>query len=267
MPREQADAIIEHLNIRQLNPETDLSPKNISDLKQGGQKLVVVSSPSGGKSTLIKSIMWAKRHIFPVCTIFSGSDELTDFYGSFVPKCFVNGELDTKNMGPMDQLFQRQKHAKKFLENPWCFIVWDDCMSSSSFLMTKSMQHYFKNGRHAANMGILASQYLMDLKPNIRNLIDGIFILAEPSSIIRKKLWENYAAFISLELFNQLMDQLTANYGAMYINLRSGNTTNVYDRILWYRANPAEIPPDWKFGAQQFWNHAETRSLDMILEA
>lgn len=46
----------------------------------GGSKIVVIGKPGTGKSTLIKSILYAKKHIFPVAVAMSGSEDSNEAY-------------------------------------------------------------------------------------------------------------------------------------------------------------------------------------------
>ena len=54
------------IHIKELNP--DLIPPSTSSYRnpgQGGSKIVVIGKPGTGKTTLITSILHAKKHIFP----------------------------------------------------------------------------------------------------------------------------------------------------------------------------------------------------------
>ena len=62
------------IEIQELNP--DMIPPITSRFQDpnynGGCKLVVVGKPGTGKSTLIKSLLYSKKHIFPVGVAMSG---------------------------------------------------------------------------------------------------------------------------------------------------------------------------------------------------
>lgn len=253
------DSSDETIKIYELNVHKKIKPISIHDIKQGGGKYCLVGRPSAGKSTLIKSLMYLKSGIIPTCMVFSGSEEISHHYSDFVPQTFIHDELNKKNIEPIRNFMKRQLYAREFLKNPWCMLIFDDCFSSSEFLYTTEMQKYYKNGRHYSNMSIIASQYLMDIKSNVRSCFDGIFILAEPSLVNREKLWKNFGSVVpTLHQFNILMDALTQNYSAMYIDCRA-NTSNLSECIFWYKADINQIPRNWRFGADIIWNFAKQR--------
>ena len=66
----------------------------------------------------------------------------------------------------------------------------------------------YKECRHWKMLHLLSLQYSLDLKPNIRTNIDGVFILREQGKKQRKQLWENYASIVpDFTDFCEIMDQ------------------------------------------------------------
>ena len=55
------------LEIREFNAEL-IAPsiEKMNDPNQGGSKIVVIGKPGTGKTTLITSLLYHKRHIFPI---------------------------------------------------------------------------------------------------------------------------------------------------------------------------------------------------------
>ena len=123
------------------------------------------------------------------------------------------------------------------------------------------MNEYYKNGRHFRMMHILSLQYCLDIKPEIRVNIDGVFILREPNINMRRKLYENYGSCVpSFEMWCQLMDELTTDYTAIYINNKS-TSNDMQDCIFYYKANREAIPKHWKFGCKEFWEFHKVRGM------
>ena len=104
---------------------------------------------------------------------------------------------------------------------------------------------------------ILSLQYCMDIKPVIRNNVDGTFILREPNLKSRKSIYENYAGVIpSFKLFCHIMDQITVDYTALYIH-NQGQSNDWRDCVFWYRGK--DIPKGWKFGSSDYWQFHNDR--------
>lgn len=207
-----------------------------------------------GKSTLIKSLLYAKKHIFPVGIAMNGTEDTNHMYKSFMPSTFVYNEYREDKI---EDLIKRQKLAMQHLPNPWAVLIVDDCTEDTTIFNKPLQIGLYKKGRHWSLMYILALQYAMDVRANIRTSIDGVFILREPLLKNRRTLYENYASVVpDFEMFCTLMDQLTDNYSAMYIhNFTTSN--NWQDCVFWYKAKPP--PDDWKFGCPEYWEFHEAR--------
>ena len=207
-----------------------------------------------GKSTLIKSLLYSKKHIFPVGIAMNGTEDTNHLYKSFMPSTFVYNEYREDKI---EDLIKRQKIAMQHLPNPWAALIIDDCTEDPTIFNKPLQIGLYKKGRHWSLMYILALQYAMDIRPNIRTSIDGVFILREPLLKNRKTLYENYASVVpDFETFCTMMDQLTDNYCAMYIH--NFTTSNRWqDCVFWYKAKPP--PDDWKFGCPEYWQFHEDR--------
>jgi len=249
---------INELDINTLKPEHSKDYKN-------GCKLVIIGAPGTGKSTIIKSIIYAKKHILSIGQVFSGTEDSNGFFGEFFPESFIYSGLDTSDMSPLDNFKKRQKIARQYIEptggHSWALQVIDDCTYDTSFLKKPIVKEYYKNGRHWAMLHILSLQYCLDIKPDIRVNINGVFILRESRLDIRKKLYENYGGCIpSFDMFCQIMDALTTDYTALYINNMS-TSNKIEDTVFYYKANPNAIPKDWKFGCKEFWQFHNERYM------
>ena len=207
-----------------------------------------------GKSTLIASLLYAKKHIFPVAVAFSGSEDSNGFYRKILPSTFVFNEY---NEDQIKSFIRRQKIAKQHLPNPWAVILLDDCTDDSRVFNTPLQQGMYKRGRHWSMLYIVSLQYAMDVKPVIRTNVDGVFILREPILKNRRSLWENYASVVpDFNIFCQLLDQLTDDLCCLYISNQS-KTNDWKECVFWYKASP--IPEDWKFGCPEYRQFHEDR--------
>jgi len=251
------------LYINELDINT-LKPEHPKDFKNGC-KLVIIGAPGTGKSTIIKSIIYAKKHILAVGQVFSGTEDSNGFFGEFFPDSFIYNGLDASDLTPLEHFQKRQKIARQYIEPtggyPWALNVIDDCTYDTAFLKKPIMKNLMKNGRHWTMLHILSLQYCLDIKPDIRVNINGVFILRESRLDIRKKLYENYGGCIpTFDMFCQIMDALTTDYTALYINNMS-TSNKIEDTLFYYKADPTKIPKDWKFGCKEFWKFHEERYM------
>lgn len=250
------------INIKQL--DVDMIPPITSKMtneEHGGSKIVIIGKPGTGKTTLITSLLYEKKHIFPIGLAMSGTEDSNGHYKKIFPSSFVYDELDTP---VINEFVKRQKIAKKHLSNPWSVLLLDDCTDDPKLFSQPLFQGLYKNGRHWKMWFILSLQYCMDIKPVIRTNVDGTFILREPSLKNRKSLWENYGGIIpDFDTFCTIMDRITDDYTALYIH-NATQSNSLEDCVFYYKAR--HVPSNWKLGSNNFWQHHADRFNDKYVE-
>lgn len=201
---------------------------------------------NSGKSSAIASLLYAKKHIFPVAMVMSGTEDTTGFFKKFIPSTFV---FNSYSEDMVKKFIDRQKLAREYVENPWAVLLIDDCTEDKKIFNSTVQQEIYKHGRHLSMWSILGMQHAMDLPSSIRTSIDGVFIFREPLFSARKSIWENYASVIPKEYFHILMDRLTDDHTAIFI-LNSTTVNDWHDCVFWYKA--PLVPPGWKFGCKDY---------------
>lgn len=242
------------INIRPFDFNT--MPPFKGKAEEDGTKIIIIGKAGSGKSSLIKDILAAKAHLIPVAQVFSGTEDSNHAFSSIIPDVCIYNKLDLK---AMENFKIRQKTAKRWLKNPWALQIIDDCTDDPKILKKTIFQDYYKNGRHWAMMSILTLQYCLDIPPAIRNNYDYAFIFKENIIATREKLHKYFGACIhSFQDFNNLMDTITGDYTALVIK-NSASATTPEECLFWYKADPAAIPKNWKFGSAVAWEFQQDR--------
>ena len=210
-------------------------------------RIAIIAKSGSGKSWVIRDIMYYIQDI-PCGVVIAPTDKMTGFYNDFLPVSFIHHEYK-EDIIP--RLLQRQKtileknkrrknQGKKQID-PRAFLIMDDCMSTKHlWLKDPSVLSIFNEGRHYQITFILAMQYSLGIQPELRSNFDYIFLLGEDFVNNRKKLYEHYAGmFPSRNLFDQVFNQVTDNYGVMAINNRL-RASQIRKKVFWYKAQKRE---------------------------
>ena len=170
----------------------------------------------------------------------------------------------------MEDFVKRQKISQQQnLDEKHAVLLLDDCTDETKQLNHPIFHKIFKNGRHYDMTFILSLQYALDVKPFIRANTDYIFLMAERSPQVKRKLFENYVGAVhSYHDFSDIIDQITVDYTALVVDNRSeGKGAGIEDTIFYYRAN-LEDHTNFRFGANELWDWSDERikhNLDLIL--
>jgi hypothetical protein len=222
-------------------------------------KNVVLGKPGSGKSFLLDDIAYNLKHKIPVAAAYSGTEATNGAWARRLPPLFV---FEGFNETAAKYAVLRSKLTTKLKEmqgmtHPGGLFIWDDCMESPNDFMKKIIVSIFKNGRQWDDvMFLIASQYCLDLKPNIRSCIDYTFILKTSKKDDRQKIYKNYASsFPDFETFEAVLDSITHDYGALVIDNTSSSTL-FEDTVFYYKA---KAHGSWKFGCKEYREHGRKR--------
>ena len=216
----------------------------------------MIAKRASGKSYLTKELLYHKRRT-PSAIAISKTEKLNKFYSEFIPDSFIFSDYEPEIL---TKVYERQakmnndnalrvKEGKKEKDDR-IILIMDDCMSSKgSWLKDPNILELFFNGRHHHISFILTMQFSLGIPPELRSNFDYIFLLAEDFISNRKRLYEHYAGmFPSFDIFQQVFNDITENYGIMVINNRI-HSKNITDKVFWYRAKDV---PEFKLGSPKF---------------
>jgi hypothetical protein len=218
--------------------------------------ICMIAKRASGKSYLTREIMYHKRSL-PSAIAVSRTEKLNKFYADFIPESFIYNEYTSdilsriyERQGMMNEDNKRRTNNGKREKDDRLMLIMDDCMSSKgTWLKDPNILELFFNGRHHHLSFILTMQFSLGIPPELRSNFDYIFLLAEDITSNRKRLYDHYAGmFPTFDIFQQVFDELTEDYGCMVINNRI-HSKNIADKVFWYKAK--DIPP-FKIGSPKF---------------
>jgi len=218
---------------------------SIPDLK----KIVFIGKTNSGKSTLVLDYLYHHRDV-PVVTVISPTDMYNKTFSPHVPAMLIHDEYSAD---VMKSIQRRQCDMVKRINtipeyagvDPRITIVLDDCLADSSeWTKDKNIIDMFYNGRHKGMTIILTMQFSIGIPPKLRANFQYVFLCRDNRVVEQKKLYANYGSmFPSFDMFKQVHDKCTENYGALVINLES-TSCRLEDSVFWYKASPDQIT-DW----------------------
>lgn len=234
------------------------------DMKQirNDEVCVFIGKRNTGKSFCLRDLLYYHQDI-PFGTVISSTEEANRFFGDFVPPLFIHGDFEPEileNFIERQRLMKERKntdmHRYKDL-NMNAFLIFDDLMfAANKWIRDKNVSRIFMNGRHYKILFLLTMQYPLGIPPALRTSIDWIFIFREAYVKNRQRLYENYAGmFPSFDVFCQVMDQMTEDYGCLVIH-NSARSNKLEDQVFYYKANEH---PSFRLCDQKAWEYSYAR--------
>lgn len=229
--------------------------------KTDASRIVIIGTPGTGKTQILTSLLYHKKHLIPHAVIMSGTESENRYFEKFIPPLFIHDHL---NEDALDNAIKRQRMVKGLGIhdiNKWAAIILDDCADDRSLLNKPLFQKIFKNGRHWTMLFVLSLQYAMDIPPPLRSCLDGVFLLHEKNPQVLKSLYENYAGgvFPDFATFKDVMNDIANDYTALYIDRKKQNKVeNWWECVYWYKADISKLS-NFKFGSSYYRNFARDR--------
>ena len=240
----------------------DIKRFDIAKMKQH-TVIMLLGRRGSGKSTLVRDILYQYRDL-PAGCVINGTEEANKFYGDIVPGMLIKNEYQSEHVANLIarqraalEKHRRDSQAGRPASDPRAFLIMDDVMfDNGKWVKDPEMRRIFLNGRHYKITYMLTMQYPLGVPPSLRSQVDYTFILKEPSFGNKKRIYQNYASsFPSFEVFSQVLDKLTRNYGCMVID-NTRPDADFWDTVYWYRAR---TPPPFRMCDDSLWRMDEER--------
>ncbi len=241
----------------------------------------LVSTKGGGKTTVLKNLLYAKQKI-PAGVCFTSSGEANGEYDCIFPKMFM---YDTCNLAQFEEIYKWQttknkkcrrkftrdeKNAlsaqgkkiedlpfrERYIKDPTIIAVLEDMLSDKKLFNKPIIRDLAMNGRHKNIFAIITCQYLKDLPPPIRQNVDYWFFFKEDNHDIRHEIYDMFCKthIKTLKKFNDLMDVATSEHRVLFVDVRE-TSLDPQKKFKWYRAE-LHLPP-FRVGCEKYWQYAK----------
>ena len=238
----------------------EFEPKEFNmSMIQEHMKIIFIGKTFTGKSTLVLDYLYNHQDI-PLMTVVSPTDEFNHTFENHVPSMFIHSEYTPELI---QSIVKRQKNITKKIDNdkkytnvdPRNVLILDDCLADDTWKKDPNIKWLFYNGRHVKITVILTMQFALGLPPQLRSNFQWVFLCRDNRITEQKKMYENFGSvFPSFEMFRQVHDKCTENYGCLVIDLTS-TSTRLSDSVFWYKVD-INSKPDWsdfKLCDEKYW--------------
>lgn len=224
---------------------------------------VFIGKRNTGKSYCLKDLLYYHQDI-PSGVVISATEKANKFYHDFIPPIFINYEYSNKIV--KNFLSRQEDLQQKKVNDPLkyqkldnrSFLIFDDLMYDTSWIKHKEVREIFMNGRHYKIFYLVTMQYPLGIPPVLRSNIDYVFIMRENIFANKKRLYENYAGmFPNLEVFSQVLDKCTEDYGCLVVNNKS-RSNKLEDQVFWYKAREHK---KFKLCSEKAWNYSKEKYI------
>lgn len=213
------------------------------DMKIKDNSIIAICGTRGkGKSVLVADILSSMKDI-PLVICMSGTEEDDGFYSDIIHPLFVYNKFEPEVLeklveGQKEKVKSLRKQGKNINEHHICLVI-DNVGHYKSIMDHYAMREIFLNGRYCGITLIITFQYMANLKPDLRNNIDYIFVFKQSFNDNIKSLYRLFFGdiFNNIADFKKVLEACTNDYGclAAYIGSKSNC---VEDQLFWYRADP-----------------------------
>ena len=205
-----------------------------------------------GKSTILRSLMYAQRSKVDICVAMTPTQSSAEFFRSVMPPQLVYDK--GIELGVIESLLTIQREIIAGGKRRECLLILDDVSYDKTAFRSAVLGDAWRNGRHAVVTIMLTSQACYDLPPDLRSNTDLIFALRDPIIQNRKKLHLAYFGQLPFDSFATCFEACCESFGSIVLN-QTVQTNNPDECLFWYRAKPT-VPP-FKMCNKNVWKLAQ----------
>lgn len=224
------------------NGKLQINELNLKELHTIKPSIVIITKRGGGKTWVCRSLLNEFRDI-PVGIIISHTEKSDPFFQKFFPDSFIYNEYKPVIFRKIIARQQRIKEKNQRLAKEGkkidtrLFLLMDDCLSSNKeWTKDTALREILLDGRHLDITYILTMQTPLGVPPEMRDNFDYVFLLYTDNYTEQRKFYEHYTGmFPTFNLFKDVYDRLTENYGCMVIKKRNPGH-NISDKIYYFKA-------------------------------
>ena len=209
---------------------------DVSKLMDSSSVLVIGKS-SVGKTTLVTDIMNNVKDKFANLnngSIIAPADKHVGLYDKF-PQSSIHYKYDSDV--PANVIKNQFNLICSNNNNKNGYFIMDNCDSKNKLWSNDpNVETILLEGSEYNLTYILTTAHPLTVKKEHRQHFDYIFLFGAGNIEYKRNLYENYAIFFgSFELFDQIFDKMTRDYGCMVIN-NLEKSKDITICVNWYKA-------------------------------
>ena len=236
--------------------------------RQDPVRLGFTGKTGAGKTQAALECAYLFRHRVTDGLVFSPSEATKPKWSHVFPRSFVHTKYDPVICAK--HVIRARKQERMVEVNPHyklkeSLTIFDDCAAEYGDIMNKdkSIRTILMNGRNMGMNAFFIIQYMMNLKRDLRSMIDYLFVFYENDKGNRKRLHENWFPFLERREFDALMDYYCKDHFGLVLSVNEASD-DPRKRIFLWKA-PESLDPttrnvgrnqrrrDWKVGGRSFW--------------
>lgn len=210
-----------------------------------------------GKSFLMRDIMYNLRKRVYDATVLTGTIDEDHLWTNHTPEPYVHFCQEDFPKDVLDHSLARQDRRKALASKlgVWCppsmFVFEDLEYLTPTIWKQQGIKSLMLNGRWKKTFVLIAVQYLMSAKMELRGMFDYAFFCFENNQAVRERIYKQFANICpSFPEFELLFFDCTKNRRVMVVDCRA-NSYKLEDVIFWYKAKDrgsfkVGVPDVWK---------------------